>query len=372
MSTAVTETLFASTTPGLEPVLAAEARARGWKVSPASGGVLIEGAPGLHQDANLWLRTANSISVCLRGLDASSPHTLEVGLRQVSLQPFRAPAVPVRLKVVAQGSRVTAGAKLDALAHAALRLVPDKSESIEGALELQLRVEGARAELRIDSTGTPLYMRGYRQEVSRAPLRETLAAGILELAGYRGQEPLWDPMCGSGTFLIEAALLALNRAPGAGRPFAFERWPSHSPDAWNERLAEARAAEKSHSPPLRGTDLNSGSLGTARRNARRAKVGERLVLERQDATALVAPAGGAGPGLVVANLPYGVRVGERAELPALYRAFGKRLTTALPGWRFALLVASAEAEGWLGLAREKSVALSNGGIPCSLLVGRLG
>ncbi len=227
---------------------------------------------------------------------------------------------------------------------------------------------GERAERSVDTSGELLFRRGYRQEISRAPMRETLAAGMLQLAGFQGDEPLWDIMCGSGTLAIEAALVARNLAPGLRRRFAFERFTSHDAQAWAKERAEAEARVRSAPAPIRASDLNAGALGTARRNARRAGVLESISIERLDATRLSAPAG--PKGLVVANFPYGKRVGDRAALSALYRDVGATMRGALVGWRFAFLVAKGSDVDALGLPFERVFALQNGGIACTLLVGR--
>jgi len=224
-----------------------------------------------------------------------------------------------------------------------------------------LLVEGRR---RVDTSGELLYFRGYRQEIGRAPLRETLAAGMLLLSKWDpAVEALWDPMCGSGTVLIEAALIAEGRAPGAQRHFAFEQSSGFDAAAWAKE-------PRTHGTPLRplllGTDLNAGALGTARRNARRAGVLERLTLERLDATRLTPRA---GPGLVAANLPYGKRVGERGKLAELYAAFGASLRSAAKGWRFAFLL--REHADALGLKIEERHPLDNGGLSCTLVVGTI-
>jgi putative N6-adenine-specific DNA methylase len=234
-------------------------------------------------------------------------------------------------------------------------------------LTLLVRVEGDTCTVSADTSGEPLHRRGYRQEVSRAPLRETLAAGILVLAGYDGMAPLVDPMCGSGTFLIEGAWMSQQRAPGLGRPFAFERFPGFDAGAWAERRARAEAqALPAPRAVLRGHDLNAGSLGTARRNARRA--GVTLTLERQDVRTLTLPTG-LGPGWVVANPPYGKRVGEGEDLPGLYRALGATLRRAFGGWRAAVLV--PEETGLiraLALPGARELPVRNGGLRCRLLL----
>ncbi len=349
------EQLFVSTTPGLEAALEGEARSLGAAVSREAGGVSMRGPPGLYALANLRLRTASRVLLRLG----------QVPLRE----PFDAALarVPVAAEV-GTGVRVraTGAGPLAKLEAAATRLWGGGAG--DDAPEVLLRAEGGRCTVSLDTSGEGLHLRGYRQEVSRAPVRETLAAGILLLAGYSGDEPLWDPMCGSGTLAIEGAWLAQHRAPGLARRFAFERFASHDAARWQAELARARAEERPAPFPILAGDLNAGSLGTARRNARRAGLAGELTLERHDATRLEAPAG-VVPGLVVANLPYGKRVGDRTELPRLYRDFGAAIRR-LKGWRYALLTAEGDERG-LGFEPDRALALSNGGLKCRLLLGRV-
>jgi putative N6-adenine-specific DNA methylase len=274
------------------------------------------------------------------------------------------------LSVAAHGSKVPGNAVPAAVARAlglssVGRAGALDEEGTQG-LTLLVRLDGPECTVSVDTSGEPLHRRGYRQEIGRAPMRETLAAGILGLAGYDGTEPLVDPMCGSGTFLIEGAWMSMRRAPGLERTFAFERFPGFDKAAWEERQARARAeALPSPRAPLHGFDINAGALGTARRNARRA--GVTLALERRDVKTLAAPV--AGPGLVVANPPYGKRVGEGGELPELYRALGATLRRAFQGWRVALIV--PDEEGLireLGLRDTRSLRVRNGGLRCRLLL----
>jgi putative N6-adenine-specific DNA methylase len=206
-------------------------------------------------------------------------------------------------------------------------------------------------------------MRGARQETGKAPLRETLASGVLRLCGWRPGEPLWDVMCGSGTFVIEAAEQAMGLQPGRARPFGFQTFASFDAKAF----AEATKSGPSVSSWIRGSDLNAGALGVARRNAKRAGVFETIELERLDATKLVRPTG--PPGLIIANLPYGKRVGQRFELHGLYQGVGVALRRGLSGWRFGFLL--AEGDEALGLAVETKTPVKNGGLWCQVVTGRI-
>ncbi|MFL5348917.1 MAG: class I SAM-dependent RNA methyltransferase [Hyalangium sp.] len=356
--------------PGLEPALEAEAAALGLLPRRVEGGVELGGVVGLHQELNLRLRTASRVLLRLGRFQASNVAALTRGLAELDLARVWNGKDTPKLSVTAHGSRVPANAVPSAAARAwGLSSVGHAGaldeEGSEG-LTLLVRLDGPECTVSADTSGEPLHRRGYRQEIGRAPLRETLAAGILLLAGYDGVEPLVDPMCGSGTFLIEGAWMSLRRAPGLERPFAFEQFPRFEPAAWAQRQARARA-ELLPAPrsALHGFDINAGALGTARRNARRA--GLTLALERRDVKTLQAP--GAGPGLVVANPPYGKRVGESGELPELYRALGATLRRSFPGWRAALLVPDeAGLIRELGLRDAKSLKVLNGGLRCRLLL----
>jgi putative N6-adenine-specific DNA methylase len=233
----------------------------------------------------------------------------------------------------------------------------------DDAVELSLRLDAQGALVSVDTSGELLHVRGARQETGKAPLRETLASGVLRLCEWAPGEPLWDIMCGSGTFLLEAAEQAQGLQPGRQRHFAFERFPGVPAHL----LAEARAPKPAVPTWLRGSDLNAGALGVARRNARRAGIGELLQLERLDATALTRP--DVAPGLVLANLPYGKRVGSRFELASLYARVGRSLKQALPGWRFGFLLQDG-AES-LGLDVARTVPVKNGGLSCLVVTGRV-
>jgi putative N6-adenine-specific DNA methylase len=367
------EQVFAVAAPGLEPALEAEAKALGLAPRRVEGGVELEGPSGLHQEANLRLRTATRVLLRLGSFRAPDVGALTRGLAAVDLKGVWNGKETPQLSVTAQGARVPGNAVPQAAARAwglsSVGQAGSLDEEGTEALTLLIRLEGTECTVSVDTSGEPLFRRGYRQEVGRAPLRETLASGILELAGYDGAEPLVDPMCGSGTFLIEGAWRSMRRAPGLERPFAFEHFPRFEPAAWEARKARARSeALAAPRVTLHGFDINAGALGTARRNARRA--GVTLTLERRDVKVLEAPV--AGPGLVVANPPYGKRVGEGGELPELYRALGATLRKSFSGWRAALLV--PEEEGLirqLGLREARNLPMRNGGLRCRLLLAQL-
>ncbi|MGE6758081.1 THUMP domain-containing class I SAM-dependent RNA methyltransferase [Corallococcus interemptor] len=365
------EVIYVSTLPGVEPALEAEARERGLSFRRAEGGIECEGPAGLHQTANLHLRTASRVLLRLGTFSAPTADALVQGLARLPMQDVWDGKVPLRMSVTLHRSVAPGPAVVLESASVAWNqevAVAGHLDDEDGGpgLTLLVRGDGERWTVSADTSGAPLYQRGYRQEVGRAPLRETLAAGILKLAGYAGDVPLVDPMCGSGTFLVEGAWMSQRRAPGMLRTFAFQSFPSFDSQAWTRLRAEAEAGSLAEPrAPMRGFDLNAGALGTARRNARRA--GVTLTLERHDLRTLKAPPD--APGLVVANPPYGKRVGEAEDLPELYRALGATLNGAFREWRKALIVPEEpKLVAALGLKGARSLNVKNGGLRCLLLL----
>jgi len=374
------ERLFLQASPGLEGVVEQEARPLG-RAKRASGGVELEGTPGVHAEANLVLRIAER--VLLRLVEARAERWSEalealgagadsgrIGAPLPGLDTVVPPGAPVVLESTVRlpgAPRSTEGVAA-ALARAWQRPVSAApgEERAGGPVRLVLRASAGRLTLSADASGGLLHRRGWRQEISRAPMRETLAAGMLALAGHLADEPLWDPMCGSGTLIIEGALAARRIAPGLGRRFAAEDWPVAEAVDWAARRRRLEAQALAHAPaPVVGTDVNAGALGTARRNARRAGVLDDLRLERLD-VATAAP-GAVGPGLLVANLPYGIRVGDRQSLAALDAALARTLAGPFAAWRVAVLVDDPRRLGRMGRGSPAEVhSLRNGGIPVTL------
>lgn len=216
----------------------------------------------------------------------------------------------------------------------------------------------------LDTSGEALFKRGARREVAQAPLRENLAAGILRLTGWRPDQPLVDPMCGGGTFLAEAAQIALGLAPGAGRRFGFERLRNFDDGAWKRLRSEAMAKGGGGTRPvLAGSDIDPVAIAAARANLEAAGVLEFVDLRVCDILDLVPPA---PAGVLVANPPYGQRIGDMAELHALYPKLGDRLKQAWAGWRAYLFSADMELPKRIGLKASRRTPLFNGPIECRL------
>lgn len=228
-----------------------------------------------------------------------------------------------------------------------------------------MRIEGEQLEVSIDASGERLHRRGWRRDTSEAPLRENLAAAVLWLAEWEPGEALVDPMCGSGTFLIEAATIAAGLPPGRARSFSFEAWPIFDPVLWNR----IRGAPRADPVPSRflGGDIDEEVLHAARANARRAEVERAIELRHSDVSDLVLPPGRRG--LVVANPPYGERLRGGG---AAWAALGRWLRERAAGWRVALVSPDPGLLRRTGLKLPVVGQFSNGGIPVAVCVGRIG
>jgi putative N6-adenine-specific DNA methylase len=231
-----------------------------------------------------------------------------------------------------------------------------------------------RLSLSLDLCGEPLHRRGYRVRPTPAPLKETLAAALLRAARYTGEEALVDPMCGSGTLLIEGGLVARRRAPGIGRSFAVERWPhlgARAKELLEDLRADARRNERKVSVPLRGFDKDPDALEAARRNVKAARLSEEIQIAEGDATKpLPLPEGG---GLLLTNPPYGERIGSGGQkgMKAFYFKLGENLR-ALDGWRVFILSGNPAFESAFHARPSSRREVWNGPIECTLLGYRFG
>jgi putative N6-adenine-specific DNA methylase len=216
----------------------------------------------------------------------------------------------------------------------------------------------------LDTSGDPLFKRGLRVAGGEAPLRENLAAGILRLSGWTPDRPLLDPMCGGGTFLIEAADIALRRAPGSRRGFGFEKLRTFEPARWSALLAQAREAELPVQPlEIHGSDLYGEALKIARINLAHAGLESAVPLKQANLLELTPPR---TPGIVVTNPPYGVRIGEQEELARFYPLLGDALKQRFAGWSVCIFTADMRLPKLIGLKPKRRVPLFNGALECRL------
>ncbi|MDH4099705.1 MAG: THUMP domain-containing protein [Nitrospirota bacterium] len=222
------------------------------------------------------------------------------------------------------------------------------------------------ATIYLDTSGEALFKRGYRTEQGEAPLRENLAAGILKLSGWEPGTPLLDPMCGSGTLLIEAAQMALNIPPGAERWFAFEQLKNFDKALWDTIYKEAVAAEHPKERlPIYGSDILNIALAAARANLEAAGLEDVVNLKQVDALDVAPPA---EAGLLVTNPPYAVRIGEEEKLAQLYPKLGDLLKQRFSGWRACFITADLRLAKMIRLSASRRTPLFNGALECRLFV----
>ena len=222
----------------------------------------------------------------------------------------------------------------------------------------------------LDTSGEALFKRGYRSVTGEAPLRENLAAGILELSGWKPGMPLLDPMCGSGTFLCEAALMAMDRAPGLDRSFGFEKLSGFDANAWRTMRETARARVRKPAELLiYGSDRYGDALKLARENLAALGVADQVPLKQADVTEMPAPA---PDGVIVTNPPYGVRLQDQQKIAELYPKLGAALKKKYAGWTAYIFTADMRLPKLIGLAASRRTPLYNGALECRLFEFRLG
>jgi putative N6-adenine-specific DNA methylase len=237
-------------------------------------------------------------------------------------------------------------------------------DTVHPDLRLRLHLVEDMATLYLDTSGESLFKRGYRRQTGDAPIRENLAAGILTLLGWQPGEVLLDPMCGSGTFLVEAGLIARRVAPGSRRRFAFEHLRVHDAPAWERMRGEARARETRARVPLHGSDISADCLEMASENLRYTGLDDTVRLERADCLDLEPPA---ASGLWLTNPPYGVRLEDAEELASLYPRWGDLLKRRFAGWRACFITADPALPSRIRLKSRRRTPLFNGALECRLL-----
>lgn len=378
---------FASTAPGLAPLVARELSAIGVTVADvARDGVgFAASAPALYA-ANLCLRVAGRVLVRVGSFPASAFYELERRAGRLPWARFLSAEVPIDVRVTCRKSRLyhsdaVAERMTRVMAAAAgvraarARATEEGADPAAGPVQLVVvRLVRDICTVSVDSSGAPLHRRGYRRASGKAPVRETLAAALLLASEWdpAGTAPLVDPLCGAGTIAIEAALMARARAPGLGRTFAFERWPEFDPAAWAAVVARARADERSPAAGeprrIQASDRDAGAVAAAGANAERAGVAQDIDLAMRSLSALTVPD---RPGWLVTNPPYGVRLGERARLRDLYARLGNVARTRCAGWTVALLSGDRMLAGHTRLAFTPRLHTTHGGLPVDILVARV-
>ena len=359
---------FATCPRGLEALLVGELGSLGIEARAVPGGVAFAGGWQDCYRANLWSRIASRILWQVAQFDYRNEQDVYAAARAVDWPRHFRVERTLRVNVTAQKS------PLKSLEFATLRIkdaVCDRFRDRLGSrpsidrtnpdVRVHAFLEERRGTLYLDTSGEPLFKRGWRAGAADAPLRENLAAGILMLAGWQPDEALLDPMCGGGTFLVEAGAMARGRAPGARRAFAFEKLGAFDGPAWESVKGQLPQAERA--PRLYGSDLDPKALNAARRNLAAAGVERWVTLERSDVLERASPA---PSGVMVMNPPYGERMGSAEELARFYPTLGDALKQRFAGWRCYIFTADLRLPKLIRLTPSRRIPLWNGPLECRL------
>jgi 23S rRNA (guanine2445-N2)-methyltransferase / 23S rRNA (guanine2069-N7)-methyltransferase len=379
---AMSLSLFATASRGLEPLLAKELAALGAQaVKEQGGGVAFAGDLATAYRACLESRLASRVLLPLSRFPLADAETLYQGARAIEWTDVFDVKSTFAIEVAGRSAAVThthyAGLKVkDAIADAFRGKTGARPTVDTGRAQVRihLHLDQDHAQVALDLSGESLHRRGYRKAGGQAPLRENLAAAILLRSDWpalaAAGAPLLDPMCGSGTIVIEAALIAAGVAPGLARErYGFEAWLEHKPKVWRElkdaAQVRAEAGRKRELPPLLGSDVDAAAIRAARDNARRAGFGEAARFVVQDLSDARPP--DARKGLVATNPPYGERLGAEAEVIKLHSLLGATLKEHFGGWQAAVFTGRPDLGPRIGLRAHDTFAMYNGPLPCKLL-----
>lgn len=354
---------------GLEGLVADELRGMGYeKVSPENGRVLFEGDERAIARVNIGLRTGERLYVLLGEFPAPTFDALFEGTKALPWErwidypaqfPVRGSSLDSTLKSIPDCQRIVKKAVATRLGE---KYRAERLPETGGILQIRFSLLKDRASLYLDTSGVSLHKRGWRENSNEAPLRETLAAAMVKLSRYKGKELFLDPFCGSGTIAIEAALAAVNRAPGLNRRFAAEQWKALPEAIWKEEREAARAREYRGDYRIFASDIDPKTLQIAQENAKKAGVDHLITFAEADARRLTLPQ---EKGILITNPPYGDRLLDAAEADRLYRAIGSAWRKEAD-WRFYILSSSLDFEKSFGRKAAKRRKLYNGMIACQL------
>jgi putative N6-adenine-specific DNA methylase len=374
---ATIQNFFATCPRGLEVVLVDELTKLGAdRIEATDGGASFAGEKTLAWRANLESRVATRILWRV----GRTPYKNEDDIYKAALALAWPSWFDVSCNMMVKVTAVKS--PLKSLEFITLRIkdaVCDKFRQIGGTrpsidtrepdVRIHAYLTATECQFYVDTSGAPLYQRGHRRSSVDAPLRENLAAGILKLTGWLPGAPLVDPMCGSGTFLIEAALMALDIAPGLNRHFGFEKLKNYEAVVWDEIQAQTRKRVKPASPmPIHGSDSDMRSVRAARQNLEAAGFSNVVQVRQADVLEVEAPA---PEGVLLANPPYGVRIGEEEQLAELYPQLAAALKRNFAGWNAFFLTSDTRMPKLMRLSPSRKTPLFNGPLECRLYEFRM-
>ena len=360
--------LIATAAFGLEGLVARELARLGIEAKAENGGARFFGSFEDAFRANLHARCADRILLVMGRFEARSFEALFEGVRALPWEDFIGEHTRFPVNGKCARSQLMSVRDCQAITKKAIverlrgRYRTDWFVEDAETVSIDVALHGDVAQLTLDASGTALNRRGYRTWNGEAPLRETLAAALVSLSPWRPGMPLHDPMCGTGTLMIEAAMRMAHRAPGLTREFAIESWRNMPTEAFGDIREQARAEfDPSRIEGISGSDIDPRAVRLARRHAERAGVGNAVRFDTAD----VRDFKSALPeGVVVTNPPYGERLLEKREAEELYRVFGRAVRDLPPKWRVLVLSSHTEFERSFGRPAVKKRKLYNGMIKC--------
>ncbi len=326
--------IFLITAPGLQDLLATESREKGFKVtSTMHGGVTIRGDWPEVWRANLQIRGATRVLARIGEFRSIYLSQLEKSAKDFPWAEVLPHGASVKVEATCHKSKIYhAGAAKERVENAlAYNSYVMADGDIEADHSIRVRIDHDVVTFSIDTSGDSLYKRGHKEAVNKAPMRENMAAMFLRDVGFTGKEPLYDPMCGSGTFTIEAAEIARRLDPGRARSFAFQTIPTFDAEAFEAMRSPERPAQFN----TYGSDRDQGAITMSAANAERAGVEDVTAFEVKAISDITPPC--EDKGLVIANPPYGGRIGNKKPLYGLYASFGERMKSHFKGWRVAII-----------------------------------
>ncbi len=365
---------FATVARGLEAIAAQELESLGAKdVKPSFAGVAFQGDQTLLYRVNLWSRVVFRVLMPITQVKAFNPETLYKSVKKLEWSDYLNPD---------QSFAVTCTGSNPRLNHSHFTTLQIKNAIVDQQREqfgyrsdveleqpdivINAHIQQNYCQLSLDSSGISLHRRGYRPAMGLAPLKETLAAALLAIAEWQPEQPLYDPLCGSGTFLLEAGLKSLAIAPGKFQPrFCFQQWPDYDGDHWQQLLDEAKTGELGQlAAPIWGSEQDAEILSQARTNAQNCGLDQQVQFLQRNFAEIEAPA---DSGVLICNPPYGKRLGNEEDLGDFYKSLGDTLKQKFKGWTAFILSGNPALTKRIGLRTARRFSVYNGTIPCTLL-----
>lgn len=369
---------LAITTPGFEHILESEIALASQVASPKiiHGGVEFSAPFEFLYDANILLRSANRVLLRIDVFTVRSYPELFNKMKRIPWELYCGFSGKFSLSVTSKNSRIHHTGNIEKTITDAINLYMQnlgvKSEYSENTpIQFFIRLNDDECTVSIDTSGELLYKRGYRLQTAHAPIRESLAVSLLMESEWRKYQWIVDPFCGSGTFIIEAALMAMNCAPGLHRSYAFQSWPSFNETHFRRPIQNAKALYVSNpAKVLRGTDISVHAIDAASENARRARVEHLVSFSVDDCFNLNNNLGSTEKGLLISNLPYGKRADiQDFSMDNFLHRLGHHLKKHFSGAHFTFISAYPDFQRSIGFPIMKTLPFSNGGIPVKAFFG---